>query len=897
MDDDIEIEIEESGQEFAAAPEFGVGGTADASGDQLMEEGELSDHEDLRRTHLGGNFGRSRKNIQDRLGPRVNFAAVAGGDSNYDMSQKTLPDLVQQLGGSGVTHDPKFAQKKEARAKRFQLEGQLPEPSYNDVQLMYDSLEVPKDQRDPESTEKLHRFETIHITGFSTKVTTTDLGEYFKDFNPVSCEWCDGKSANIVWGLDASAAKAMCYLSRPIGQSEDNQMENEAPNGENKKDSLVQQFEKNIFNDAVDTKEFGIKDAPAGGPWRIGKPSDLENWKDTSIFMRLSRQNDVKPILQDNDLSKKNFELRREGGILSSSKKQKIREAMALDQQMHEEHERSKKYTPGATWKDLAEDWSNTKKPETDFQDDLRLLANQLRRGKGKNSPIGDGIPVSRSAPKDWDAPEPEEDNPEAYEVPHGIKRKRRLIAREDSVSPPPQTLKFGEENEDRWTKKSKIPRMSMYADEEEDKVSAKDRIFSSIKRRVANKPQIEVYEEDVEDEAFDEQVVEGEEQVDMRQRLNFKVQGKDDESPSAIDARSRLNERFKLSSSLKSRLGDKEEHVEEQYDSGDSLENDTGADLGDTTEKMVIQVTQSDEDESKKPSKSRSSHKDHHRRRKDDRNEAMEEDGEEETNNDVDHRKKSLPKDLRSKISSEVIKIKTEKGEEEKKAAARRKRENEADQERQAEAELREARRRQRSERRLDRDDQDDRRRRREQERRNNDSRVVNRPDNRELKTRRDSDRNRDRNRDRDRDQDQRHERDAKRKDADRKPKSDQRKKQIKIKKEKMSDDSTSDSDSSSSSSSDSSSSSSSDSSSSDSSSDSDSSSSSSGSDRNRKKKSGSSKNGSSRTKSSKDEHRKKSSNEKGSSRSDNKSQEGIRDKLQEYLAKAKERRKKGGK
>ena len=78
--------------------------------------------------------------------------------------------MVQQLGGSGVTHDPKFAQKKEARAKRFQLEGQLPEPSYNDVQLMYDSLEVPKDQRDPENTEKLHRFETIHITGFSTKV-------------------------------------------------------------------------------------------------------------------------------------------------------------------------------------------------------------------------------------------------------------------------------------------------------------------------------------------------------------------------------------------------------------------------------------------------------------------------------------------------------------------------------------------------------------------------------------------------------------------------------------------------------------------------------------------------------------------------------------------------------
>ena len=72
-----------------------------------------------------------------------------------------------------------------------------------------------------------------------------------------------------------------------------------------------------------------------------------------------------------------------EGGILSHSKKQRIREAMALDQQMHEEHERSKKYTRGATWQDLAEDWAGVKRKENDFQDDLRLLANQLRK-KGK---------------------------------------------------------------------------------------------------------------------------------------------------------------------------------------------------------------------------------------------------------------------------------------------------------------------------------------------------------------------------------------------------------------------------------------------------------------------------------------------------------------------------------
>ena len=94
------------------------------------------------------------------------------------------------------------------------------------------------------------------------------------------------------------------------------------------------------------------------------------------------------------------------------------------------------------------------------------------------------------------------------------------ILAREDSVSPPPETLTFKEvEVEDRWKSKSKKPRMSMYADEEEDKVSAKDRILSSFKRRVPNKPQVEIYEEDVDDdEAFED------DHEDMRNRLNFKV-------------------------------------------------------------------------------------------------------------------------------------------------------------------------------------------------------------------------------------------------------------------------------------------------------------------------------------------------------------------------------------
>ena len=106
---------------------------------------------------------------------------------------------------------------------------------------------------------------TILFTGFSTKVTTEDLGEYFKEFNPVSCEWCDGKSANIVWGLDASAAKAMCYLSRPIGTtSEDAAMENEAANGLEKSEALAKRFENSQFNDVINIKEIDITEPTKG---------------------------------------------------------------------------------------------------------------------------------------------------------------------------------------------------------------------------------------------------------------------------------------------------------------------------------------------------------------------------------------------------------------------------------------------------------------------------------------------------------------------------------------------------------------------------------------------------------------------------------------------------------
>ena len=57
--------------------------------------------------------------------------------------------------------------------------------------------------------------------------------EYFKEFSPVSLEWVDGNSANVVWALPLSCARALLALSKPLLSKEEEGMEiNERVAGE-----------------------------------------------------------------------------------------------------------------------------------------------------------------------------------------------------------------------------------------------------------------------------------------------------------------------------------------------------------------------------------------------------------------------------------------------------------------------------------------------------------------------------------------------------------------------------------------------------------------------------------------------------------------------------------------
>ena len=118
-----------------------------------------------------------------------------------------------------------------------------------------------------------------------------------------------------------------------------------------------------------------------------------------------------------------------------------------------------------------------------------------------------------------------------------------------------------------------------MYSDQMEDRKSAKNRILSSIKRKVDNSAlSTEIYEEEEDSD----------EDLDMRQKLSRTryVQGKSKNGSSSI---------FNRVGSTRSRKSSENYHDE---DSGDSLERDKGEDLGEMQMQMKIQVTQSDAEE-----------------------------------------------------------------------------------------------------------------------------------------------------------------------------------------------------------------------------------------------------------------------------------------------------------
>jgi hypothetical protein len=75
-------------------------------------------------------------------------------------------------------------------------------------------------------SKREYRLEAIHVRGLAVrKSALKEISDYFLQFNPVSFEWVTGQSANLIWALPQSSAKALLALSRPLIARSDESME------------------------------------------------------------------------------------------------------------------------------------------------------------------------------------------------------------------------------------------------------------------------------------------------------------------------------------------------------------------------------------------------------------------------------------------------------------------------------------------------------------------------------------------------------------------------------------------------------------------------------------------------------------------------------------------------
>lgn len=325
--------------------------------------------------------------------------------------------------------DEEESQKKLDRAKRFAISAdELTSNNVNngDLSNLYRSLGIDKEN------ERHYRFNAVHMRG-TKDMSTDDVFEYFMSYGPSDIEWINDISCNVVWLDDISAARALLCLSKEI-KNLDKVHLNADP------------FEKDLKNkesdseiddsDVVDARQINAAIPP--GFWRIG----VKSAKSDTILLRYATRSDKKPKNAEklSEYYKKygNPHFGNTPGILSKSKRDELfQKRKKIDSiiDVDASAENDKKNP----WGDLAESW------EADEE-----------KGE-KRSQIRSRVTLKRSHP--YQGPDLRQSLNSKSKVTKAIKPLKKEES-EDSNS----------DLDEHWEVKRKVPRMKMYADDEEKK-------------------------------------------------------------------------------------------------------------------------------------------------------------------------------------------------------------------------------------------------------------------------------------------------------------------------------------------------------------------------------------------------------------------------------------------
>ncbi|XP_033300792.1 nuclear cap-binding protein subunit 3-like isoform X1 [Bombus bifarius] len=364
--------------------------------------------------------------------------------NNMQQPEIQLDSRYENRGGTFMTGVDIFSKeeklKMEERAKRFGLTDKIKNNLSNPEQDLYSSMGIVEDS---ENTKNI-RLNVIHMRG-TEEMSTKDVFKYFEDYAPASIEWINDVSCNVVWLDNLSAARAILGLSKRIiglekqqttksfdgNPDEENNVTNDDSVIEMDEDHEITNTTKETGEDYISIKDINCPLPP--GLWRKG----INYPKSKAIFLRFATRADKKqPNAEKMSEYYKKYGNPNFGGIkgiLTESRKRLYKQIRQNKRKFKEELQddvKDRKHVKNP-WGALSETWGLNDAIESEFG--------------------------TRNEPKD-----------------QGRSVKERLGVKypsNETTHTEKQRSNSSSDSEDEWCKRSKVLRMRMHADDEEEKI------------------------------------------------------------------------------------------------------------------------------------------------------------------------------------------------------------------------------------------------------------------------------------------------------------------------------------------------------------------------------------------------------------------------------------------
>ncbi|XP_012542993.1 nuclear cap-binding protein subunit 3 isoform X2 [Monomorium pharaonis] len=321
--------------------------------------------------------------------------------------------------------------KLEVRAKRFGLMESKESSSLEED--LYSSMGIVNDS---EATKNI-RLNVIHMRG-TEDMGTKDVFQYFQDYSPMSIEWINDVSCNVVWFDNVTAARAMLGLSTQIigsiakHSNRDNDSESRKNDMANEKSESVDADKNGRKENCINIKDIDYPLPP--GIWRKG----VDYPKSKGIYLRFATRADKKQF----NAEKRSEYYKKYGnpnfggikGILTESRKRMYKQTKQSNTHESLIENNSQTNEMKNPWGALSETWGLNDVVEDDFlpKNGIKEQGRSIKERLGLKCPEKDTVQAEESGEaSSGDSSDSDED----------------------------------------WCKRSKIPRMRMHADDEEEKV------------------------------------------------------------------------------------------------------------------------------------------------------------------------------------------------------------------------------------------------------------------------------------------------------------------------------------------------------------------------------------------------------------------------------------------